>query len=436
MLRSGHVQDALDAARFQLPGMDFPAFAGLLRVRGNSSLFFVLQPCQTESGLCPPKDDELTLWLQGGPGGPSQFGLFVENGPYHVTKDLKLVANPYAWSRRFSGVWIDQPVGTGYSSVGDDEDYCTDDVCAAKDLFSALDQLTTMFPRFQKLRVTGESYAGKWVPATAAYVLQQQRAAAAAGAAAPLNGMKLVGVSIGDGWTDPIHMVPEYVPLLRSISVLDEHGLAQFDELMQQVLANITAGDTGAAFLPWDAAINGDLSPGPPLLERLSGLKDYFNFDRTDQPESYNYWTEYVVQPAVRRAFGVGNTTLHSGTDVEMHLVPDFMRSQAHSLVEILEAGVPALVYAGQLDIIVGPALVDAYLKTLPWSGLSKYLAATRGIWRTADDATDVAGWARVAGPLTHVTVRGVGHIAPHDDPARMFALITTWADGKPLTQA
>lgn len=40
-----------------------------------------------------PETAPVVLWLQGGPGGSSLFGLFVENGPIMVDKDLKCEYN-------------------------------------------------------------------------------------------------------------------------------------------------------------------------------------------------------------------------------------------------------------------------------------------------------------------------------------------------------
>lgn len=35
-----------------------------------------------------PEDAPVVLWLQGGPGGSSMFGLFVEHGPYIITSNM------------------------------------------------------------------------------------------------------------------------------------------------------------------------------------------------------------------------------------------------------------------------------------------------------------------------------------------------------------
>ena len=53
----------------------------------------------------------LVLWLQGGPGGSSLFGLFVEHGPFSVTKSLELEPRSTAWTLTHNVIYIDNPVG-------------------------------------------------------------------------------------------------------------------------------------------------------------------------------------------------------------------------------------------------------------------------------------------------------------------------------------
>lgn len=59
----------------------------------------------------------VVLWLQGGPGATSLYGLFEENGPFSVTKKLTLKRRKYSWSRTHSVVYIDNPVGTGNDNL-------------------------------------------------------------------------------------------------------------------------------------------------------------------------------------------------------------------------------------------------------------------------------------------------------------------------------
>ena len=47
----------------------------------NNSLFFWFFPAKNK-----PKDAPLVLWLQGGPGWPTMYGLFKEHGPFLIGK--------------------------------------------------------------------------------------------------------------------------------------------------------------------------------------------------------------------------------------------------------------------------------------------------------------------------------------------------------------
>ncbi len=53
------------------------------------------------------------IWLNGGPGATSMFGLFVENGPLRVKRtgsgndDFELYAANKAWSDNYHIIFID-----------------------------------------------------------------------------------------------------------------------------------------------------------------------------------------------------------------------------------------------------------------------------------------------------------------------------------------
>ncbi len=59
--------------------------------------------------------EPMVLWLQGGPGGSSLFGLFVEHGPFPVDAKMKLLKRDSAWTLMNNVIYVDQPVGTGQS---------------------------------------------------------------------------------------------------------------------------------------------------------------------------------------------------------------------------------------------------------------------------------------------------------------------------------
>ena len=68
-----------------------------------------------------PETDPLVVWLQGGPGCSSLFGMLYENGQLHFSGDTDksglptLAVNPFAWTKVANMLFLEQPVGVGFS---------------------------------------------------------------------------------------------------------------------------------------------------------------------------------------------------------------------------------------------------------------------------------------------------------------------------------
>ena len=55
------------------------------------------------------------IWLNGGPGCSSLLGFMTENGPIRFDQNPP-AKNLFSWTTAANIVWIEQPVGTGFST--------------------------------------------------------------------------------------------------------------------------------------------------------------------------------------------------------------------------------------------------------------------------------------------------------------------------------
>ncbi|MEI6791420.1 MAG: hypothetical protein WCK42_09600, partial [Myxococcaceae bacterium] len=89
-----------------------------------------------------PETAPVVLWLNGGPGSSSLLGFLYEQGPYIVTPALTVEANPFSWNDKVNMLYIDQPLGTGFSipntgvQVLDEKGVATDMREALTDFFN------------------------------------------------------------------------------------------------------------------------------------------------------------------------------------------------------------------------------------------------------------------------------------------------------------
>ena len=162
-IESGRLDEARAAATVKgLPGAGAAhgGFSGFLTVNATtgSNTFFWYFPPLNGNASAPT-----LLWLQGGPGSSSLFGLFYEIGPYTVSSDLNLVPNANSWNKEHGLLFFDNPINTGFSFSASDDGYArsSDDYSAT--LYEAIRQFYVLFPELQSnaFVITGESYAGK-----------------------------------------------------------------------------------------------------------------------------------------------------------------------------------------------------------------------------------------------------------------------------------
>jgi carboxypeptidase D len=192
------------------------------------------------------RDDTLLIWLNGGPGCSSLIGLMSENGPVtipnckcfqvigmqlpvlislHVcmhhcstkvgpgipapnnpasAKDAPLVENAYAWTKKSAMIFVEQPGGTGFSTAssawtGDEASHRTEDD-VAQNFYDFMQNLYQVFGdelREKKLYVSGESYAGFYVPSIARGIYLRNKQVDKAEKL-----INIAGVAIGNGWID------------------------------------------------------------------------------------------------------------------------------------------------------------------------------------------------------------------------------------------
>ena len=123
----------------------------------SRTLFWIFKPAENISV------DEVTIWLNGGPGCSSLEGFLQETGPISYTAgQYRPSHNPFHWAQLTNMLWVEQPVGTGFSQGK----------VKAKNEFDVADEFNAFFKNWQKtfgiknykIYITGESYAGFYIP--------------------------------------------------------------------------------------------------------------------------------------------------------------------------------------------------------------------------------------------------------------------------------
>ncbi|KJE92641.1 serine carboxypeptidase [Capsaspora owczarzaki ATCC 30864] len=378
-----------------------------------------------------PSTDPVILWLTGGPGCASELALFYENGPCTINDDLSTKANPYSWNTFANLLYVDNPVGAGFSYGLFPVDYDRNEDQIANDLYKFIQDFITAHPEFAKNEffVFGESYAGHYVPALGYKIYTANQ-----GSEGKYK-INLKGIAIGNGLTDPevqYRYYPEYAfnnpvkPLITQ---------AQYNTALAEVpgcIALIAKCQNGTiACFEAETLCNSELL-SPPLS---TGVNQYdISKNCTYPPLCYDFdnLNRFLAQTTVRDTLGVGKHTWSQCNNLAHEFLTfDWMKNYQDKVPPLLASNITVLVYNGENDFVCNYKGSKAWTLALDWAGNSGFNAAGDHTWNGAGGVA--AGLARSYGGLTFLQVFKAGHMVPLDQPANALAMVASVVSHTPF---
>lgn len=360
-------------------------------------------------------DAPLTIWLNGGPGCSSMFGLFAGNGPYLLqnlaastqSPGYQFKSNPYAWTKLSNMIYLDNPVGTGFSLLSR---YDTTPTEIRQDVVHALKEFYNLHPELKKipLFIFGESYAGKYIP-DIAYEIKRH------------TDFNLKGIGIGNGFIDPESNNVAQTIFAKNNALITEQQeldlLSRVQSIWKHFYVTRRVGHQPNLHLD-EAAAYYALDQINKILKQKYGANELNNYDirRITRPYDDSNLQLFLNDKQYRPINAQGEWKecgQHDGA-VKKSLMTSIPASSAPMIVRLLrDDRLPVLIFNGMDDLMV------PYLSHKLW--LNKY-----GISLEPED-TDGLVYHATAYPLSLVFIKNSGHMVVMDQPKLAYELFAAF---------
>ncbi|XP_052200207.1 serine carboxypeptidase-like isoform X1 [Diospyros lotus] len=371
------------------------------------------------------KKDPVVIWLTGGPGCSSELAMFYENGPFTIAKNLSLVWNEYGWDKVSNLLYVDQPTGTGFSYSSDRRDIRHDEKGVSNDLYDFLQAFFAEHPEFAKndFYITGESYAGHYIPAFAARVHQGNKAKEGIH-------INLKGFAIGNGLTDPGIQYQAYADYALEMGIIKKSQHDRINRLLLpicEVAIKLCGTDGTVSCFASYFACNVVFSS---ILAIVGDVNYYDIRKKCEGSLCYDFsdMEKFLNQKTVRDALGVGDIEFVScSPSVYQAMLVDWMRNLEVGIPDLLEDGIQLLVYAGEYDLICNWLGNSRWVHAMKWTGQKEFVASPEVPF--AVDSSE-AGILKSYGSLSFLKVHDAGHMVPMDQPKAALEMLKRWTQG------
>ncbi|RDD47821.1 Retinoid-inducible serine carboxypeptidase [Trichoplax sp. H2] len=385
-------------------------------VRPGVHMFWWYYPCRnsfkTKSQQIP-----LVIWLQGGPGeAASGMGNFLEIGPY----DMHWRTRNTTWANKVHLLFIDSPVGTGFSYADNLSLYARDEHQIATDLFSVLRDFYSAVPDMHQLPlyIFGQSYGGKMAVSFASLLTQ-----AIADTRIQCN---LTGIGLFDPLISPIDTVTSYIDYYKAFSLMDDNEAKLAHEYVYKITQLINKQQFDQASTTLIQLLT--------YIVDATGLVDVYNVLRhvdhnpfTPSHRINNSSEEVLLSQLmngpIRNALGniPQNLTWYPGNgQVYQILGNDIMQSVTDKIDGLLSDNITVAVFTGQFDGLTNTIGTQAWIDKLKWSDLYQYQQIDKV---PIYDQDNIIAFTKNYKQFSYHWILNAGHYAIRDAPDTTFTL-------------
>lgn len=435
----------------KLPGFDgllpFKLETGYTGIGENEEIELFYYFVESERN---PREDPLVVWIAGGPGCSTLRAFFYEIGPFNFDytrsrgKNPVLELNPYSWTKVSNVIYLDTPVGAGFSYTNTSDASRTSDTLSSKHVYDFLRKWLNDHPRFMSnpLYIAGVSYSGVVIP----IITQDIYNGNEAGNKPRIN---IKGYMIGNPLTDRNIDFNSRIPYANRFALLS-------DQLYEATKENCL----GDYMNPGNALCARDLTGVDECIRFINGYHilepSCGSFESTGGPSSnplrlprlqqqrcrsdnYIYNVLWANDENVQRALGIRQGTVkeYEECNTDHYLIG---KNDTNTYSYNVVSSVPyhrnltnktcrALIFSGDHDLII------PYLGTERW--INSLSLTVQSKWTPWFVEGEVAGYGTTFShddySLTFATVKGAGHAAPEYKPAECLAMVDRWLTHYPL---
>ncbi|XP_074870757.1 retinoid-inducible serine carboxypeptidase [Carettochelys insculpta] len=393
---------------------------GYITVRRNANMFWWLYYANS-----PTKNFTelpLILWLQGGPGASGcGFGNFEEIGPL----DAGLKPRNTTWLQAASILFVDNPVGTGFSYTNDSKAFAKDLSTVSSDMLVLLKEFFILKEEFKTIPfyIFSESYGGKMAAGLALELYKAIHSGTIE--------CNFLGAALGDSWISPLDAVLSWGPYLYSTSLLDDQGLVEVTAAAKKVMNAVNKKQYTLATELWSETEsvveqNTDnvnfyniLAKKPPVLKSSKHKKLLLiNLYQRHVERLHTDSLSDLMNGPIRKKLRIIPDSVRWGgqsEEVFLHMAEDFMKPVIDIVDALLAANVNVTVYNGQLDLIVDTMGQEAWVRKLKWPKLKQFSEQKWKAMYVSPESSETAAFYKSYENLAFYWILRAGHMVPAD---------------------